>query len=573
MLGIRQIFAFLLKVSRDLKYVRLTFLAVIALGTIGGLSNTALIAAINESLRRHPDRDSTLVWVFAVLCVTMPLFRFLSDYLLIHLARRSVTLVRMKLCERILQAPLRRLEALGAHHLLASLTEDVRAITNALVSVPLLCMNVTIIVGCLGYLTYLSRIGLVTVLFFMAVGITSYQWALSRAERHFQAARRYWSSVFESMRALTEGIKELKLHRQRRREFVDERLYTSSHGLQQHNIAGDSFSSAAASWGQILFFILIGVVIFALPEFEHLERETLTGYALTVLYMVNPLQTIMGVIPGLSQAQVAVNQVETLGLSLVEGASSETQASSDPEPGWEKLDMVGVTHVYYRESEEDNFKLGPITLSLRPGELVFVVGGNGSGKTTLAKLLIGLYIPESGEIRLDGELITDQNRDHYRQRFTAVFSDFFLFETMLGLRNPDIDAKARGYLEKLYLEKKVKIENGTLSSVNLSQGQRKRLALLTAYLEDRPIYLFDEWAADQDPVFKEIFYRQLLPELKARGKTVIVISHDDRYYGVGDRLIKLDYGRIKADDDTDETEPLTPEQVSSSSEVESRQGA
>jgi len=58
------------------------------------------------------------------------------------------------------------------------------------------------------------------------------------------------------------------------------------------------------------------------------------------------------------------------------------------------------------------------------------------------------------------------------------------------------------------------------------------------------VYLFDEWAADQDPVFKKVFYTQLLPELKARGKAVLVISHDERYFGAADRVIRLDYGKL-----------------------------
>jgi putative ATP-binding cassette transporter len=191
--------------------------------------------------------------------------------------------------------------------------------------------------------------------------------------------------------------------------------------------------------------------------------------------------------------------------------------------------------------------MGPLDFAARSGDLVFVIGGNGSGKTTFAKLLSGLYIPESGEIRIDGQTIDLAAIEGYRQRFSIVFTDFFLFDSLLGLSSPDLGERAQGYLSQLQLDRKVKIEGGELSTVELSQGQRKRLALLTAYLEDRPIYLFDEWAADQDPYFKEIFYRQLLPELKARGKTVFVISHDDRYYGVADRLVKLNYGQIEFD--------------------------
>ena len=153
-------------------------------------------------------------------------------------------------------------------------------------------------------------------------------------------------------------------------------------------------------------------------------------------------------------------------------------------------------------------------------------------------------MPEAGEIRLDGEPVTNQNRDAYRQLFSAVFADFFIFDNLLGLEGADLDSRARGYLEQLHLKHTVRVTNGTLSTTAVSQGQRKRLALLTAYLEDRPFYLFDEWASDQDPHFKNLFYTKLLPDLKARGKTVLVITHDDQYFDQADRVIKLDYGKL-----------------------------
>jgi putative ATP-binding cassette transporter len=185
-----------------------------------------------------------------------------------------------------------------------------------------------------------------------------------------------------------------------------------------------------------------------------------------------------------------------------------------------------------------------VDLTFRRGELVFVVGGNGSGKSTLAKIVTGLYPPEAGRILLDGREITDANRDEYRQLFSTVFADYHLFESLLGMHSPELDLQAEEYLTQLHLNQKVKITDGRISTTALSSGQRKRLALLTAYLEDRPFYVFDEWAADQDPLFKEIFYRQLLPELKSRGKTILVITHDDRYFDAADRILKLDYGQL-----------------------------
>jgi len=211
---------------------------------------------------------------------------------------------------------------------------------------------------------------------------------------------------------------------------------------------------------------------------------------------------------------------------------------------WRRLELAGVTFTFRREAGEADFVLGPLDLELLPGELVFLIGGNGSGKTSFAKLLLGLYEPEAGEIRLDGERIDRAGRDRYRQSFSAVFFDFHLFDELPG---GGLDEEARRHLRELQLDGKVEIADGRLSTTALSQGQRKRLALLSAYLEDRPIYLFDEWAADQDPYFKEVFYRRLLPRLKAQGKTVLVISHDDRYFDVADRVVRLSEGRIVFD--------------------------
>ncbi|MEC4819751.1 MAG: ATP-binding cassette domain-containing protein, partial [Scytonema sp. PMC 1069.18] len=204
----------------------------------------------------------------------------------------------------------------------------------------------------------------------------------------------------------------------------------------------------------------------------------------------------------------------------------------------------GITHIYHQDSEDTGFTLGPIDLNVSSGEIIFIIGGNGSGKSTLIKLITGLYIPESGKIYLNGKLVNADNQEWFRQHFSVVFSDFYLFDNFLYLGKAIADDQIYNYLVKLQLDKKVKIKNGVLSTTLLSQGQRKRLALLTAYLEDRPIYVFDEWASDQDPVFKKIFYMQILPELKNKGKAVIVVTHDNQYFYLSDRIVKLDYGKI-----------------------------
>jgi putative ATP-binding cassette transporter len=196
----------------------------------------------------------------------------------------------------------------------------------------------------------------------------------------------------------------------------------------------------------------------------------------------------------------------------------------------------------YTGDQDSSFQVGPLDFCLQQGKTVFVTGGNGSGKTTLIKILAGLYRPQLGQILVDGIPVTDSEVDDYRQRFSAIFFEFHLFDKLHGL--PGMDEEAASYLKYLRLDHKVRVEKGVLSTIDLSQGQRKRLALLTAYLEDRPIYIFDEWAADQDLEFRDFFYYEILSGLKRRKKTVIVISHDDRYFHLADRLVKLECGRV-----------------------------
>ncbi len=258
-------------------------------------------------------------------------------------------------------------------------------------------------------------------------------------------------------------------------------------------------------------------MLFILPNLITLNLQTLSGYILTFTYLLGPMESIVNKLPFWGKPVFLCKKIEALGLSLSDRAEVAT-VPPDRQPSWRQLELNGVTHTYRSDQADIDFTLGPINLVLQPAEIVFIIGGNGSGKSTLAKLIAGLYIPETGVIGLDGQPITHQNREWYRQHFSVVFSDFYLFERLLGFDDAGLDSQAQDYLKQLQLDRKVKVEHGKLSTTTLSQGQRKRLTLLTAYLENRPIYLFDEWAADQDPAFKAIFYTQFLPELRDSGK-------------------------------------------------------
>lgn len=534
------IIAFFLQHSR--KAVVFSMIAAV----ISGACNAALLGVINTALKSN-SYGAMLLWTFCGLCVLLPLARFTSERLLTGLGQQAMYTARMKLCRQVLAAPLGQLERIGAARLLTTLTEDIPNITTAVNVIPVICINAALVIGCLIYMALLSRLLFLAVAGFMVVGIATYQIPILRVQKIFRRARKDSDTLGEHLRALTHGIKELKVHRDRRQAFVSEQLEVAADSLMRNNISAYSLYAGAASWGQTLVFVVIGFSLFVLPRFSHASSITLTGYTLTLLYLMTPLQVIMNTMPQLGRASVALRTVQELGFTLAKDRPEEMGEGSVSLRDWSRLELRSVTHAYKRENEPDSFVLGPINLTIESGELVFITGGNGSGKTTLLKLITGLYIAETGYIYLDSQRIEDHERERYRQLFSVVFADFYLFDHLLGLARRDLEEEARQYLAELKLSHTVKVINNRFSTTDLSQGQRKRLALLTAYLEDRPIYIFDEWAADQDPYFKNIFYTHLLPNLKAIGKTVLVISHDDRYYHVADRIIRLDEGQIVSD--------------------------
>jgi putative pyoverdin transport system ATP-binding/permease protein len=512
------------------------------MGALSGLCSALLIRMINEAVTGKMASIEAFVGLTIVSLITT----VLSQYLLIRLAQNSIYELRLRLSKAVLSTPLATLESLGSNKILATLTEDVQTIANTIFMIPFVCIDLAIILSCWAYLASQSVPVFLAMLLCVVFATITVQALLGNARKYLKQGRDEDDTLLKHFGSLTAGTKELKLSGMRRRSFLEDDLGPSAARSRLYQVRALTLFSVATGWGNLLLFFIIGMILFALPKFVIVTPAVLSAYALTIIFLMLPFGNLFQRLPFLMRANVALAKVDDMGLTLESQAEAnaltQTQDTASPT---KSIALTHVVHQYRGDREDTPFTLTIPKLEIPAGQLVFIVGGNGSGKSTLAKILMGLYPPETGTIAWDGQVITAEQLPDYREHFSAVFADFYLFDRVL--ETSETKKQSQTYLEKLQIAHKVSIQNGMLSTTALSTGQRKRLALLNAYLEDRSVYVFDEWASDQDPVFRELFYHTILQELKAKGKTVIVISHDDRYFNVGDRLIKLDYGEIESD--------------------------
>ena len=534
---------------------RLLVFATIA-SVVSGISGASLMGVLGKGLAANGAPLLQLAGVFFALCLLNVATKSYAEVALLRTTQAAIFHMRTEMSRKLLATPLRKLQELGKPGLLMIMTKDIDVVVAAFQLLPAAFGNFIVIVACLGYLAFLSWQMFLIYMLCLVVCLVAFSMAERGPMAKLAVVRQNMDELYAYFRDLIEGSKELQLNARRGERFVDDVIAPSADRFRT------SFSSAMIGYttvnnvGMILFYLIIGVLLFIVPTWLPQSTEVLATTTLILMYLIKPIADMTGMVPALRQAGISMAKVEELDGALSAAATGAHTAGVPALAGHLplRLQLQAVCHRYPGLSEDQQFMLGPLDLTIEQGECVFIIGGNGSGKTTLGMLLLGLYVPEQGAIVLNGETVSEESLVRYRQNFSAVFADFHLFEHLLGESGDGLEERATYYIEKFGMAHKVRIEDGKFSTRDLSTGQRKRLALVAAYLEDRPIYLFDEWAADQDPAFKRVFYTELLPELKARGKTVLVISHDDGYFDCADRIIKLADGRLQASlDESSET--------------------
>ncbi|HFE9267754.1 TPA: multidrug ABC transporter permease/ATP-binding protein [Raoultella ornithinolytica] len=516
---------------------RWPFISVIALSLLSAALGIGLIAFINLRLMTVVDTSLAVLPEFLGLLLLLMVVTLGSQLALTTLGHHFVFRLRGEFIKRILDTQIEKVEKIGSASLLAGLTSDIRNITIAFVRLPELVQGIILTFGSAAYLAWLSGKMMMVTALWMALTIWGGFVLVARVYRHMATLRETEDKLYHDYQTVLEGRKELTLNRERA-EYVFNQLYLpDAREYRHHIIRADTFHLSAVNWSNIMMLGAIGLVFWMANSLGWANTAVAATYSLTLLFLRTPLLSAVGALPTLLSAQVAFNKLNTFSLAPYRADFPQPE----PHPHWQTLELRDVCFHY----PDNSFAVGPINLTLQRGELVFLIGGNGSGKSTLAMLLTGLYQPASGQILLDGQPLAADKPEDYRKLFSAVFTDVWLFDRLLGPGGKAADsALVDQWMAYLKMTHKLQLDNGRIVDLKLSKGQKKRVALLLALAEDRDIILLDEWAADQDPHFRREFYQQLLPLLQQMGKTVFAISHDDHYFQHADRLLEMRSGQL-----------------------------
>ncbi len=516
---------------------RWPFIAVLALSLASAALGIGLIAFINVRLIEMVDTSLAVLPEFLGLLLLLMAVTLGSQLALTALGHHFVFRLRSEFIKRILDTQVERVEQLGSASLLAGLTSDVRAITIAFVRLPELVQGIILTFGSAAYLAWLSTKMLAVTALWIVITIWGGFLLVSRVYKHMAVLRETEDKLYNDYQTVLEGRKELTLNRERAEHIFNHLYIPDAREYRHHIIRADTFHLSAVNWSNIMMLGAIGLVFWMANSLGWADTNVAATYSLTLLFLRTPLLSAVGALPTLLSAQVAFNKLNKFDLAPFKAEFPRPQAF----PNWQTLELRNVMFRY----QDNAFSVGPVNLTIHRGELLFLIGGNGSGKSTLAMLLTGLYQPQSGEILLDGKALSAEKPEDYRKLFSAVFTDVWLFDHLLGPEGQQANpALVEKWLGQLQMSHKLELQDGKILNLKLSKGQKKRVALLLALAEERDIILLDEWAADQDPHFRREFYQVLLPLMKAMGKTIFAISHDDHYFIHADRLLEMRDGKL-----------------------------
>jgi putative ATP-binding cassette transporter len=519
------------------------------MSSVGGISNASILAAINTGVQDTSSGHPPGLWAASLFLFALVLFMRAQQFVTITATAEIEAIIhklRVRLMDLIRRSELLEIDKIGRSRIVAAVTSDTAVLTQAS---NMLCFTVqgAVLILFVGfYVAYLSIVAFLLTVVIVSGAATIFHYKNRRLSEQKGESAAWERRLFDRLTDFLDGFKEVRLNAARSDDLINDAMEVSKTAANiKIRTQAETFKMIVTS--QISMYVLLGAVVFVAPNLsDTLGGASIAKTTTALLFVVGACFGLVQSIPILLNANASADRIARLEQALQSTLVMDERRPITAPKRFERIEMRNIEFRYTDKFSDTVFKIGPIDFTLQSGELVFITGGNGSGKSTFLRVLSGLYPPDSGEILLDGGPVTDANRDEYRGLMSAIFFDYHLFQRLYGI--PDADPVEVGrLLTQFRLADKTSLTNGEFRTLDLSGGQRRRLALIVSLLEKRPIMLLDEWTAEQDPEFRRKFYDELLPELMQAGATIVVITHDDRYLDelhLPARRIKMDEGRI-----------------------------
>ncbi len=513
---------------------------------LSGFANALVLAVINSAAATAGNSYQSFRYLLLFI-LTVTIYIRAQSYLMVrsaYVVEGVLYSIRLRFIDLIRRADVLPLERIGTSLIYSSISKELVSISQATTEMVTACQASLIVFFAIGYLSVLSWTAFLITLSVSAIGVSIHLRKSRERQADMHEAVRRENRFLDLFTQLLNGFNEAKINR-RVGDALAENLRDAAASLRAVKTRVSRQFSTHFIFSQVAFYLMIACIVFLLPRFNETSPILLTKAIATILFIIGPLTAVISSIPTFAMANVAVANVRALEATL--GSAMEMEPVKGPPPTlstFRSIRFSSLVFDYTDEKGDTTFQVGPLNLEIPAGEILFIVGGNGSGKSTFLKLLTALYYPRRGSVLLDGAPVNARNLQDYRNLFSVIFTDYHLFDQVYGEAAPD-PAETHALLEQFELQDKVSLDGSRWSTTSLSTGQRKRIALIVSLLQRKPIMVFDEWAADQDPNFRRYFYEVLLPQMKAQGKTIIAATHDDRYFHVADRVLRMDFGQLE----------------------------
>lgn len=522
-------------------------LKLMLLTALSGLSSAGVLAIINLAAKNISKESINISYVLMFVS-TVGIFVTSQKYILtsgIIIIEEILNNIRLRLSDKIRRTDLYNIEQIGKAEIYNRLTQECTLISQMAPYIITALQSAIMLVFVFGYIAILSILAAVLLIVLILVGVLVFHKNNVKVYADLEETNKAEINFFVSLTNILDGLKEIKLNRKKSNDLYSHFEKISLKLKELKETTGRKFSENMV-FSQAFIYIILGAIVFVLPRLKPDMASAIVSTTTAMLFAIGPLTSLVSMLPIFGKVNIAIKNIYGLEVELDQQVNpNEVQPINGDNrfTDFQKIELSDIYFEYKNGEGREVFSIGPIDLTVKRGEVIFIIGGNGCGKTTFLKALTMLYRPKAGNIFVDDKIINSENYLEYRELYSAIFYDFHLFDKLYGLEKVD-PRKINELLKLMQIQNKTEFKDNGFTKLNLSTGQRKRLALIVTFMEDKPIYIFDEWAADQDPQFKKYFYDDLLSKLKAEGKTVIAVSHDDRYFHLADRIIKMEYGKI-----------------------------